>query len=511
MKKIKNLFTNKVLKNKKLWLLGGIIFLILLIIVFFGGKKDQEFVIETAKKIDLQQTILATGQVVSNTDLNLSFNSGGTVKAIHVKVGDKVKPRQLLANLEQGSVLADLTSARGALAAANAKLKKVLEQGEVSLAKVALEAAEANFLNTKNTQETLVNNAYNNLINSTLEATPEDIEDDYVAPIVSGVYSLEKEGQIKLSLYNSSGGVSFKTSGLVNDTGLVNSITAQPIGNSGLYITFPNGSTSNDEWVINIPNKKASNYLTNYNAYQNALKAEQTALDQARLLVDQRKIEYDLALSSATGSNIDLARADVLSAQGQVERAQAKYNDTVIVAPTEGTITSIDIKIGELAQPQKEAIILQDVSNIYLEANINEANITNVSLGLPIDITYDAFGTEKIFHGQVAKIDPSSTLVGGVVNYKITASVDQTEGLRPGMTANMTIIVKDKKDILAVPQRSLITDEDNQKKIRIITNNKKSNYEEIPVTTGMEGDGGLVEILSGLLEGDSYIVLVKKK
>jgi len=168
------------------------------------------------------------------------------------------------------------------------------------------------------------------------------------------------------------------------------------------------------------------------------------------------------------------------------------------------------VKIGELAQAQKGVITLQDVSNIYIETNINEANISNLSLGMPIDITYDSFGTDRIFKGNITKIDPSSTLVSGVVNYKVTASTEQLPELRPGMTANMTIKVKEKNGVITIPSRSIITNDKGDRIIRIITNTRTKAYKEVPIVTGLEGDGGVIEVLSGISVGDEYVILIKK-
>jgi HlyD family secretion protein len=84
--------------------------------------------IQTAKveKQDIKSTVLATGQVVSETDLNLSFKTSGIVEQVLVKEGEKVKPGQVLARLSQRDQLATLTSARGALAQAQANYNKVL-------------------------------------------------------------------------------------------------------------------------------------------------------------------------------------------------------------------------------------------------------------------------------------------------------------------------------------------------------------------------------------------------
>jgi len=501
MTKIKDLFINKILKKKRIWIPLVIVVLLVLFFVLKPENNAKNTVTDVAKYRDLKQTVLATGQVVSSTDLNLSFNTNGVVKSIKVKVGDKVKAGQILATLDQSSVLGSLTSARGALAGANARYKRILEGAtneEIKLSEIVLEQ-------TKNTQETLIKNAYENLLNSTPEAVPYDEEDNYTAPVISGTYSLGKEGEIKIETYNSSGGVSYSLSGLTTGTGLVNTITPQPLGNSGLYITFPaDVNSKSTDWVIEIPNKKAVDYLTNYNAYQSAIVG-------AKSIIDQRQAELDIKKANARPSDIDLANADIISAQGQVELASAQYNNTIIKAPVDGTITSIDIKQGELAQALKQVITLQDISNIYLEANINEANIANLNLGMPVEITYDAFGTEKVFNGNITKIDPSSTLVSGVVNYKVTTSVEQAIDLRPGMTANMTIKVKEKNNILAIPSRAILIDKQGSKTIRIVTDTKTKKFKEIEITTGLEGDGSLVEITNGIKENDEFVLLIKTK
>lgn len=508
-------FLKRSFKKKRTWVILGVVLAILGFVIFKPSDNVKNVVSEKVELTDLKQTVLATGQVVSSTDLNLSFNVGGVVNSIKVKVGDHVKSGQVLATLNQAQASANLTSARGALAAAEARLKKIIEgfsNEEITLAKVALENAERDYKNVKTSQETLVQNAYYSLLNSTPEAVPSGGVSDYTAPTISGNYKLGKEGTINIHTYYSGNGTIFSVSGIASGSGAVTTTTPQPIGDSGLYITFP--STTNlysTNWIIEIPNKKASTYLTNYNIYQSALKTQQSALSSAQSLVDQRQAELAIKMASARSSDIELAEADILSARGQYEQALAKYNDTKIVAPTEGTITNIDIKLGELASALAEVITLQDVSNMYIESNINEANIVDLAKGAPVEITFDAFGPEQIFQGNIISIDPSSTLISGVVNYKIKVNVEKIDELRPGMTANMIIKIREKNRVIAVPSRSILTSKDGSQSIRIITNSKKKKYEEVPVTTGLNGDGGLVEITSGLSVGDEFVVLIKTK
>lgn len=495
---------------------GAIIIVLLLLgyMIFKPKDNSKNITTDVAKIMNLKQTVLATGQVTSNTDLKLSFFTSGIVRSLKVKVGDKVTKGQILASLDQGNELGALTQARGAVASAQARYKRTLEGAsneEIKLSEVALENAKRDYDRQKSQQELLVKNAYKNLLNSTPEALLYDNTGEYQAPTISGSYNKEKEGNIIITVYKSNGGYSFNTEGLVIANGMVTEQIPQPIGDTGLYIRFPDINNVNiTKWIISIPNKKAIDYVTNNNTYQAALKTQESVLGSAQALIDQREAELALKKSTARQADLDLAKADILTAEGQLQLASSNFEHTILRAPADGTITKVDIKIGELTQALKNVINLQDINNIYLEANINEANINNIKINAPVDITFDAFGTEQIFKGNILNVEPSSTIISGVVNYKITANVLNAPELRPGMTANMTILVEEKNNVLTIPARSIIKDKNGKKTVRLVTNTKTKEYKETEVTTGMDGDGGLVEINTGLMKDDEIVLLIKK-
>ena len=226
----------------------------------------------------------------------------------------------------------------------------------------------------------------------------------------------------------------------------------------------------------------------------------------AQAVVDARTADLNLKKAAARSSDIDAAEANVLSAQGNLQSAQAAYNNTIIRSPADGTVTSVDVKVGELAAAQKEVMILQDVSKLYLEANINEADVASIAIGQPVEVTYDALGPDKKYTATISHIDPASTLVSGVVNYKIKAEIiGDTTSIRPGMTANMTIVVANHPGVLVIPSRAIL-DGETGKMVRVVTDAKKGTYSETPVTAGIQGDDG-TEILGGLSEGQTIVVL----
>jgi len=491
------------------------IVVVLVIIVFLVLQKNNtpKFTLIQPSFGTLARTVKATGQVVSAVDLDLSFPKSGFASVVKVSVGDKVKKGDVLLSLDAANDLASLTKARAALLGAEAKLKKTIagaSNEEISLAQVNLENAKQDLANIKNTQNTLVSNAYNNLLNSTLEASPVGSQSTTViAPTISGTYTLSKESPININVYSTGNGLMFSASGAVSGEGIVSTTTPQPIGNSGLYLLFTSTTNiGNSNWVINIPNKKASDYLANQNAYQSALNTKDAAISSAQSLVNQREAELALKLASARDADIDLAKADVLSAQGGLEQAQKAYSDNIIKAPADGTITKVDVKYGELATANTPVITLEDIDNLYIEALINESNISEIALNQPVAITFDALPGEK-FMGTVYHIDPSSLTSSGVVNYKIKVLLsEKNPNIRSGMNAEISITVASKDNVLSV-SKAAIKNIEGKNFVDIAPVKDKSDLVQTEVTLGDMGDGNMIEVLSGVNK-ESNIAISEK-
>jgi len=501
---------------KRHWLITAIVVVVGLgvagIIIRRKNSAGAGVLTDTVKQQDLTQTVLATGQVTSSTDLKLSFKGSGIVAKIYTQVGQQVHAGDILANLDQKDQLAGLTSARGSWAAAQANYRKVLDGAgseEVRVSQVALDNAQQSLSDTTAQQAILVTNARKALLNSTLAAVPVD-SNLGAAPIISGTYNSNETGSYEITFYNSTGGVSYIYKGLEQGVDTVDTGSILPLGKRGLYLQFTALPSVNDKWRIEIPNTRAANYVTNLNAYNAALQTQQSAVTAAQNAVASAQAALDLKKAQARPADIAAAQAQILSAQGQVQAASAALENTVIRAPSNGTITSVDIKVGEQATPSAAVIILQDVGSLHVEANVSEANIASVKTGQEVKFTFDALGPDRAFKGTVQTIDPASTVVSGVVNYKVTALVENLPEIKPGMTANMTILSASKANVLAIAQRAVIS-RDNKKFVRVLDNPQKKTYHEVEVTTGMEADGGLVEVTSGLSAGQGIVTFINSK
>ncbi len=242
-------------------------------------------------------------------------------------------------------------------------------------------------------------------------------------------------------------------------------------------------------------------YVGSHDDLMNAEKARDSAISAAQALVDQRQAELNVKLASANSADIELANAEITQAQGKLQSALAKLEDTIIRAPSSGTITKVDTKIGELSQVNHEVIVLQDISNLYIESDINEANIANVKLDQVVKFNFDAM-PGKDFIGKVVHIDPSATTSDGVVNYKIKSSIPKSDvDIRVGMNANVVIIGGEMPGVLALPKQA-VNIVDGKSIVKKVINENKKKFEDTEVVTGFLGDGNMLEIVSGLSEGD---------
>ncbi len=492
--------------------------IIILVVVFpIGYKifkpKDNSANIQTesAKKQDLKSTVLATGQVVSSTDLELSFKTSGVVQQVRVKEGDKVSTGAVLANLDQKDQLAALTSARGSFAQAQANYNKVLagaSNEDIALAQVTLDNAKSSLAATVAQQDTAVKNAYSALVNTAFSAVAPASNSGSATVTISGTYTGQEQGVYKISLYSTGAGQKFLVSGLESSSGDVQ-VSPVALGSKGLYIQFSGTTSSNDSWIISIPNTSSSLYVANYNSYQAALKSRDSAISSAQNTVSSAQASLDLKKAQARPADLEAAQAQILSAQGQVLAAQSALDNTIIRAPAKGTITSVDVKVGELASALKEVVILQDVGSLHAEANVSEANIADLKPGQGVGITFDALGPDRHFTGSVQTVNPGATVVSGVVNYKVVVSLNNVLEIKPGMTANIIVWVEEKDNVLAIPLRAVIN-RDGKKFVRLIDDPKKKTYHEVEVKTGLEADGGLVEVTSGLSEGQEVVTYIKQ-
>ncbi|MFA5886527.1 MAG: efflux RND transporter periplasmic adaptor subunit [Patescibacteria group bacterium] len=216
--------------------------------------------------------------------------------------------------------------------------------------------------------------------------------------------------------------------------------------------------------------------------------------------------------TSARVEDIELSRAQLAQAQANLDLIKKQESDSQIIAPIDGQVSKINYEIGEQVGTLAALTMLTE-NNFEIEVDISESDISKIKLQDPVAITFDAFGEVRQFKGQIYFIEPASTVIQGVIYYKVKILlVDSPENLvdiKAGMTANTTIMTNKKEDIFMVPARAVIDKNGAGKFIRLLENGQ---VREISVVVGISGNDGLLEIKGdGLSAGQAVITFVNTK
>jgi RND family efflux transporter MFP subunit len=241
--------------------------------------------------------------------------------------------------------------------------------------------------------------------------------------------------------------------------------------------------------------------------------AAQNAVDTAKqsLAVAQKQLAELKA--PPRQEDISLARAQVNNAQAALDLVNKQIDDAMIKSPIDGQVVKDNYNVGEQTSLALPVFSVLAENDLEIDVDISESDIAKIKEGDAVEITFDAFGPDQKFNGTVYFIDPASTVIQDVTYYRVkikfTDSAEQLAPIRPGMTANVTIIANKKDNVLTVPERAVISKTDGSKIVRVLNNGAIS---EIPVKTGLRGDDGSVEILEGnLLAGQTVVVFINTK
>jgi len=270
----------------------------------------------------------------------------------------------------------------------------------------------------------------------------------------------------------------------------------------------------------------ARNSLTSYQiAYDKAVSDLEQAKKQAEADIAVAKAQVSAQEANLAGvqasyddlvappRNVDLAslRAEVSRQAAALSAAKDDLAKTELRALADGVVSKLDVEVGENVTANQNVVgIISD--GFSIKVDISEADIAKVSVDDPVDITLDAYGDDVQFFGHVVKIEPAETEISGVVYYKTTILFDdiaEQYEIRSGMTANIDILTNKKENVLVIPRRAVLT-QDRKKIVRVVQDATKGIFEEREVETGLQGDDGLIEIVSGLTDGEDVVTFLKE-
>jgi HlyD family secretion protein len=177
-------------------------------------------------------------------------------------------------------------------------------------------------------------------------------------------------------------------------------------------------------------------------------------VEQARAAVLQAQAQI-----RSRQSSIEQARSDIVGAQAQLERARINLELTKIYSPVDGVVISRNVDIGQTVAASLSAPVLFMIANnlahMQVKANIDEADIGQITNEVQVSFTVDAYPNDT-FTGRVSEVRLEPQTVQNVVTYSVIVGVENPQlKLKPGMTANLTIVVNQRDGVLTVPNAAL--------------------------------------------------------
>jgi HlyD family secretion protein len=363
----------------------------------------------------LPAVVSASGKVLPEQWANLSFRAGGPIVELKVQSGDAVKAGEMIARLDDVDAKLAIAQAEAALAMAQAQLAE-LKAGarteQITQAEQAVAQAEAAWHGAQAQYSQLRSGARS-------------------AEIAAAEAALaQAASQLKVA----------------RDTH-DKTIDCVKVPNYGEVC--PGLGTSEEQARAALAAAEEGYRAAQQRVDQlkaGATKSELAAaganIDVAKAQLEQAKAQLELLKAGAAAEQIAVAEAGVQQAQVAVDTAQAQLDKLQLIAPFDGTIGTVYVRSGEVAQPGQSIVTLGNLGSLRVETtDLSETDIARVKEGQSVKVTFDALPGQTI-KGKVMRIAPMSTPGQSAVNYIVTVQLDEIDpALRWGMTAFVDVQV----------------------------------------------------------------------
>src|SRR3989339_894894 len=522
---------------KKSFIILVILTILGTMVIYFIATKSEKTVYTTVlvQKGNILQTVSETGTVKAVNELNLSFLNTGKLEKIYYKVGDSVKSGAVLAELDYSSLATNREEAQANLDVARANLNKLLAgatKEDIVVAEASTRQAQITYELAKKELEKVRNTVDENIAQS--KKTYSDLvskTDENVSDLTSKTLNVLNKTYSSLqncfnALENSVTSSSFTQSyldtlksGITTQQTLVNTAisqiqTAKQNLDGAILAYTTNTDTAKStlekaEVAYSDAVKNARNNLFDAEfAGEQSMTAAESKIDTALEAWQVSVAQENKVKATANKYDITLSQAKIRQSEAALSNINQQIENSIIKAPIDGQITKLDFEIGEQVMSGTNVVSILGGNNFEIEVLISEADIAKVNKGDKSIITLDSFGDDIEFIGFVEFIEPAETKVQDVIYYKVIVVFDSGEyEIKSGMTANVVVTTQEKNDVLVVPSRAVIDKNGDGKVVRVLKNNE---IQEKQVTIGLRGDEGVIEILSGLNEGEEVVTYIQK-
>lgn len=463
--------------KKRRKLLIGLLALVLAgviaVVVFGGGGNTLPVQLPSTTvlaKSDLQQIVSGSGNVQSTGSRQVTSSAAYQITDVLVEVGDVVTAGQELCLLDLTELQKSIRDTQQNIATMRAQDKLRLEQAERKLQEA---------IDQRAIDETRLNNDINNASNKLNQAAAE----------VNRLAPLEAQAAYEAQVKNNELAVAAAALALYYDKTLFDPVVSgrmPPAG--GIPIPEPTDTPDYNIYlsVVDIYNNAKAAYdmaagahqalATQLSAATAAQQQAQAAYDTAVQMRDTTLRNGDLAIGNARDNVNTLKLADnTQAARTQLDAYKRQLENARITAPVSGTITSVGAQVGQTpggslagaaTSGSTALFVIESVDSLEVPALIPEYDMTQLSLGLKVEVTTDALDGE-VWEGRVREISPKAADTNG--NFLVTVEIVSPAGrLAIGMSTKMNIIVLSKDNVFAVPYDAVVTNGQGQQVVYVV-------------------------------------------
>ncbi len=535
-----------------------IIIVLVLIIGIYQGflkKETPKFTLVETEIGNITQEISETGQVKKGEETNLNFKNAGRIEKIYVAVNDEVKSGEKLIKLEATQLQIQLQESKASLSLVQAGLDKLLTgaspeeiqvaETTVANAQTSLESSQQNLKDVQSKAEESLDSAYEDVVNSLDDSYLEADNASTVIVLLQKTYFTENyAGGIRIEEYQE--GIMVRENkdeiekavadiksyiGSVDDNNqhynidLAVSGTKEALKEIQISLRFIreiceqssyyNTVSATDKTSLDTQKSYINTALTNITNFQQAI-ASAKATNETNINISMASVstaqgvlktaqdKLSLLVASPRQEDVNSYQAQVKQAQAQVQLLENQIQESTLKSPIEGQIIKINKKIGEMVQPAlpDAVIILLPTDPFEIEVDIYEEDIIKINIGNQVDISLVAF-PDQVFKGRVISLEPTEKLIEGIVYYEVTVAFEQIpNGINPGMTADIIIKTASRENVLTVLEDAVQKKEGKT----IVEIFKDGVIESREIETGLLGSNDMIEVISGLEEGEKIIL-----
>jgi HlyD family secretion protein len=406
---LKQFWTRLLAGKKKLMLGGGFMAAIVFAGFYFWGNDSTtpQYMTARIERGNLRNTVTATGALQAVTTVQVGSQASGTISALYADFNSVVKKGQVVAQLDPATAKAQVDQARANLEQARASLTQA--RAAVVNARAGITDAQARNLAAKST----VQNNQAGVTGAEANVAVLKAQQDDAMSLLKQQESLLKAGVIAQRDY---------------DVAVTAYKTAEARYNQAV-------------------------------AQLNQAKLSEQSSASAGVAQGQAAVEQSQAQVKQAEAQVQQTAAQVQQAQAALSMAEVNLSHTTITSPIDGVVVSRDVNVGQTVAASLSAptlfTIANDLTQMQVIANIDQADIGLVEQAKSVRFSVDAF-PGKEFDGKIEQMRLNPVNVQNVVTYNVVIDVNNPEQkLKPGMTANLTITIDERNNVLKVPNSAL--------------------------------------------------------